>query len=334
MSLQHTTPIRIAALLTVVLGLAVVLGGRFADQSEPPPPAGSATGMRDEPVGNAGDALSDPVLRRLTPNANGPPTAADSETDSGVPVIDLNSVTGFQEILDQLGIDRDAAEWARSRGFIWVPEVGFEYDSPYKGLSVAELEALVEMGDEEAKLALAMAIVGSDPAVAVDLYYELAVDGNPEAMIGMGNAYGHMEYALESPDESGLAAQSMTTIEGLTALGTDPEIESLAWLYVANSYTGFPRTFPGDLPDDMWPVLVRACDRAVELWQQISSQLAADGRSIPDLTPVPFSPGSLDMDNMLMAACPPERLPTADFSRCRPIKIYDQGYTYDGFACP
>lgn len=336
MALQNTTLVRIAALVVVVLGVAFLLTGQFTGPGDPDPDPGAELAERISTGSKA--SIDGAVPDRADPwhasHSDSPAPAAVTETAAGVPVIDLNSVTSVQEILDRLGIDRDDAEWARSRGFPWLLGSGFQLDNPYANLSVEELEALAATGDEEAKLALAMAITESDPMTAIDLYNGLAMDGNPEAMIGMGNAYGFMDYALQSPGEYDLAPGRMADIQGLAAQGIDPEIESLAWSYVSRSYIGEPRAFPGDIAADLWPTLVRACDRAVELYALIASQLAAEGRTMPDPIPVPFSPGSLDMDNMLMAACPPERLPTADFSRCRAIRIYDQGHTYDAFVCP
>ena len=334
MALQNTTLVRIAALLAIVLTVALILSQQFAAKTDGDLARRSASEHSHGTVTEVADPGSDRSGPGVTGKSDSHLSNTGTETESDVPIIDLNSVTGIQEILDRLGIDRDDAQWARSRGFVWVPEVGFRPDNPYRDLSVEELKALATTGDEEARLALAMAIAETDPVAAIELFDPLAMNGNPEAMIGMVNAYGYASDALEDPDRWGLSPGPMAAIQDLPARGLDPEVETRAWVYVVDSYTGSPRTTVAEPPAEMWPVWVEACDRAVELYALIASQLAAEGRSMPDPIPVPFSPGSLDMDNMLMAACPPERLPTADFSRCHAIRIYDQGHTYDAFVCP
>ena len=62
---------------------------------------------------------------------------------------------------------------------------------------------------------------------------------------------------------------------------------------------------------------------------------AGDGRSMPPLETAPIGAGFSGGDSLVLSACPGERLPIADFSRCEPIRMNFAGInSFDAFVCP
>lgn len=259
------------------------------------------------------------------------PLSTSDGGENGMPVIDLMAITGPQEILDQLGIDRDFEEWARRRGFTWVSDPA---ESPYSVLTMEELEELADAGDKDAELALADKLRESDPLAALDRVQQLAMDGKIEAMAYASVVNAGIDNLLNNPGASNLSAERLSSLEAYGRQGMDSEIESMAWGLLYDSYMGYPREMGNSRIGDPASRFRQACDRAVELRRFIEAQAQEQGRSMPPLESAPFGIGSLDIDATLLTACPDDLLPSADFSSCRPIQVYLEGQYFDAYVCP
>ncbi len=322
----------ITVVAVVALACSVFFGFRVFQSGDPEVAAVVEAG-RESTTQRDGNLEFPTATRDDNPSMTEHRKAADSGYNGSVdiPVIDLMAVTGGQEILDQLGIDRNFDSWAEAHGFAW----GFDPSaSPYANLTIEELEELAEAGDQHAALELAVRISKTDIAAAVDQMQQLAMDGMMEAVIRTGTMYGGIYYALANPGTSNLTAEEIAALRGLQAQGVDPETENMAWAFLYDSYMGYPRSMGTPSSGDPVARLREACNRAAELRRLIEAQALEQGRTMPPIEPAPFGIGSIAEDPNLVAACPGEILPTADFGNCQPIRIFLDGNYYDAYVCP
>lgn len=257
-------------------------------------------------------------------------------TDTGIgrenpPRIDILAIVDGQQVLDMFGSKRDFQSWAEARGLHLDPA----YQDPYALLSTDELRALAATGDTAAKIALARQLKGVDPGSALDVLYELTMeDGSVEAMVELATFYGGIEAALDEPELFDLPPEYQTTLASMAEQGVDPELESMAWGLLFDSYAGFPRTMRGSAGEDALPRFQQACDRAVELRELIEIQAAARGQQMPAIESAPWGIISMMDEAPALSVCPGERLPTADFTDCIAVEFYGAGQVFDGFVCP
>ena len=178
---------------------------------------------------------------------------------------------------------------------------------------------------------------------ALDRLNSLAIGGQLDAMSRAGTYYGLVDEVVEREDSRLISPQNKANLETLAQFGIDPEIEGMAWRLLHDSYAGLPRGYQYGLPttggtrsgEDPLPKLEQACDRAVELRRLVEMQAADEGRSMPPFETVPIGAGSSGGDSLVLSACPGERLPIADFSRCQPIRMNLAGTnSFDAFVCP
>jgi hypothetical protein len=261
--------------------------------------------------------------------------------DAGIPEFDIQGLTSYQDLLDQLEIDRDWAAWALSHGIVVLLEP--ELWQVYIALDEAELQALADAGDVLAEFAVTQKMIIEQPLEAYDRIRVLVLEGSVEAMDMMQHQLRVMEQGLDRPGES--YGWSDETVAGLQRFLEESDLdlrtERMAWLLLTESYMGQPRgstldqdptlgTGPGVLPIEYRA----ACQRARQLRDSLLEVWEETGVDEPAVEAPPIGFVALDQDPDLLAACPASDLPLADLSGCRPIRLRFENTVWDDYVCP
>lgn len=263
------------------------------------------------------------------------------DTDGSVPEFDIHGLTSYQDLLDQLDIDRDWAAWALDHGIVMLLEP--DLWQVYIALDQAELQALADAGDVLAEFAVTQKMIIDRPLEAYDRIRLLVLEGSVEAMDMMQHQLRVMEQGLDRPGES--YGWSDETVAGLQQFleetGLDLRTERMAWLLLTESYMGQPRgsTLEQDptlgVGDGALPIEYQsACQRAQQLRASLLEVWAETEIAEPAVEAPPIGFVALDQDPDLLAACPASDLPLADLSGCRPIRLRFENTVWDDYVCP
>jgi hypothetical protein len=321
----------------IAAGLAIVTIGGLATwwlRAPPDDAADTAAAIRPGP-GNS----------EIQPSHGDPAAPADPPQQDGaaalVPEFDIQGLTSYQDLLDQLEIDRDWAAWALGHGIVVLLEP--ELWQVYIALDEAELQALADAGDVLAEFAVTQKLIIEQPLEAYDRIRLLVLEGSVEAMDMMQHQLRVMEQGLDRPGES--YGWSDETVAGLQRFleesALDLRTERMAWLLLTESYMGQPRgstldqdptlgAGPGALPIEYRA----ACQRAQQLRASLLEVWEETGIDEPAVEAPPIGFVALDQDPDLLAACPASELPLADLSGCRPIRLRFENTVWDDYVCP
>ncbi|MGB5623999.1 MAG: hypothetical protein WBN65_16035 [Gammaproteobacteria bacterium] len=317
-----------ALALTLITGLGYLLLEPGADQDTitpdmtPGQPTARATGERASP--------SDADI-----------PAASTTTVEGVPEFDIYGLTSYQDLLDQLGIDRDWAAWALNRGIVMLLEP--ELWQVYIALDEAELQALADADDVLAEFALTQKLMIERPMEAYDRIRLLVLEGSVEAMDMMQHQLRVMEQGLNRPTQS--YGWSDETVAGIQRFvdesAVDLRTERMAWLLLTESYMGQPRgsTMTQDptlgAAGAVMPIEYgAACERAQQIRQSLLEVWDETGVNEPAIEAPPIGFVALHQDPDLLDACPASELPIADLSGCRQIRLRFESTVWDDYVCP
>lgn len=264
-----------------------------------------------------------------------------ADIEEAVPEFDIYGLTSYQDLLDQLGIDRDWAAWALDHGIVMLLEP--ELWQVYIALDEAELQALADAGDVLAEFAVTQKLMIKQPVEAYDRIRLLVLEGSVEAMDMMQHQLRVMERGLERPTES--YGWSDETVAGLQRFidesGVELRTERMAWLLLTESYMGQPRgstmnldpSLGGDGP--VMPIEYRAaCERARQIRESLLEVWDETGITEPSIEAPPIGFVALDQDPDLLDACPASELPIADLSGCRQIRLRFETTVWDDYVCP
>lgn len=258
-----------------------------------------------------------------------------------VPEFDIHGLTSYQDLLDQLEIDRDWAAWALNHGIVMLLEP--DLWQVYIALDEVELQALADAGDVLAEFAVTQKMIIDRPLEAYDRIRLLVLEGSVEAMDMMQHQLRVMEQGLDRPvDSYGWSEETVAGLQQfLEQTGLDLRTERMAWLLLTESYMGQPRgsTLEQDptlgVGAGALPIEYRsACERAQELRTSLLEVWAETGIAEPAVEAPPIGFVALDQDPDLLAACPAGELPLADLSDCRPIRLRFENTVWDDYVCP
>jgi hypothetical protein len=303
-------------------------------------PTGDGAGVRDAVQGQAqsGDVqTTDPWDTGAAPDA----TSRTADVDGSVPEFDIHGLTSYQDLLDQLDIDRDWAAWALNHGIVMLLEP--DLWQVYIALDEAELQALAEAGDVLAEFAVTQRMIIDRPLEAYDRIRLLVLEGSVEAMDMMQHQLRVMEQGLDRPRDS--YGWSDETVAGLQQFleetGLDLRTERMAWLLLTESYMGQPRGSTLEQDPTLGagagalPIEYRsACQRAQELRASLLEVWGETAIAEPTVEAPPIGFVAIDQDPDLLAACPASDLPLADLSGCRPIRLRFENTVWDDYVCP
>ena len=303
-------------------------------------PTGDGNVVRD-PVPNQAPDGDGQTMDRPDPGAASDSLVQTADTDGSVPEFDIHGLTSYQDLLDQLDIDRDWAAWALDHGIVMLLEP--DLWQIYIALDEAELQALADAGDVLAEFALTQKMIIDRPLEAYDRIRLLVLEGSVEAMDMMQHQLRVMEQGLDRPRES--YGWSDETVAGLQQFleetGLDLRTERMAWLLLTESYMGQPRgstleqdptlgAGAGALPIEYQS----ACQRAQQLRASLLEVWGETGVAEPAVEAPPIGFVALDQDPDLLAACPASDLPLADLSGCQPIRLRFENTVWDDYVCP
>lgn len=281
-----------------------------------------------------------------TSGENAYPPDGDVPTDSttageDVPEFDIYGLTSYQDLLDQLGIDRDWAAWALNRGIVMLLEP--DLWQVYIALDETELQALADADDVLAEFALTQKLMIERPMEAYDRIRLLVLEGSVEAMDMMQHQLRVMEQGLNRPTQS--YDWSDETVAGMQRFieesAIDLRTERMAWLLLTESYMGQPRgsTMIQDptlgASGAVMPIEYgAACERAQQIRQSLLEIWDETGLTEPSIEAPPIGFVALDQDPDLLNACPASELPIADLSGCRQIRLRFESTVWDDYVCP
>ncbi len=281
-----------------------------------------------------------------TSGENAYPPDGDIPTDSttageDVPEFDIYGLTSYQDLLDQLGIDRDWAAWALNRGIVMLLEP--DLWQVYIALDETELQALADADDVLAEFALTQKLMIERPMEAYDRIRLLVLEGSVEAMDMMQHQLRVMEQGLNRPTQS--YDWSDETVAGMQRFieesAIDLRTERMAWLLLTESYMGQPRgsTMIQDptlgASGAVMPIEYgAACERAQQIRQSLLEIWDETGLTEPSIEAPPIGFVALDQDPDLLNACPASELPIADLSGCRQIRLRFESTVWDDYVCP
>ena len=275
-------------------------------------------------------------------SVSGPASAFDESRyeDTSVPEFDINGLTHYQDLLDQLGIDRDWDQWARERGLVVLLEP--DRWQVYVAMDEAELRSLAEAGDALAEFAVTQKLMLDRPLEAYDRIRLLVLEGSVEAMDMMQHQLAIIGQGLELPGAG--YDWSDETVAGMKRFIDESEMdlrtERMAWTLLSEVYMGQPRgstlaqdpdlgTAPGVLPIEYGA----ACARARQLRDELLETWAENAVDEPSIEAPPIGFVSLSQDPDLLAACPSSELPLADLSECQPIRLRFEGTVWSDYVC-
>lgn len=321
----------------IAAGLAIVTIAGLATwwlRTPPDDAADTTAAIRTAPGGSGiPSSLGDPAAPADPPQQ--------ASVDARIPEFDIQGLTSYQDLLDQLEIDRDWAAWALSHGIVVLLEP--ELWQVYIALDQAELQALADAGDVLAEFALTQKMIIEQPLEAYDRIRLLVLEGSVEAMDMMQHQLRVMEQGLDRPGESyGWSDETVTGLQRfLEESDLDLRTERMAWLLLTESYMGQPRgstldqdptlgAGPGALPIEYRA----ACQRARQLRASLLEVWEETGVDEPAVEAPPIGFVALDQDPDLLAACPASDLPLADLSGCRPIRLRFENTVWDDYVCP
>lgn len=302
-----------------------------------------------EPGADRDPITQDKTLEPSTGDTSGEnayPSDGDIPADStpageGVPEFDIYGLTSYQDLLDQLAIDRDWAAWALNRGIVMLLEP--DLWQVYIALDEAELQALADADDVLAEFALTQKLMIERPMEAYDRIRLLVLEGSVEAMDMMQHQLRVMEQGLNRPTQS--YGWSDETVAGMQRFidesAVDLRTERMAWLLLTESYMGQPRgstmiqdpTLGGG--GAVMPIEYgAACERAKQIRQSLLEVWNETGIAEPSIEAPPIGFVALDQDPDLLDACPASELPIADLSGCRQIRLRFESTVWDDYVCP
>lgn len=317
-----------ALALTLITGLGYLLLEPGADQDTITPDM------------TPGQSTARATGERASPSDADIP-AASTTTVEGVPEFDIYGLTSYQDLLDQLGIDRDWAAWALNRGIVMLLEP--ELWQVYIALDEAELQALADADDVLAEFALTQKLMIERPMEAYDRIRLLVLEGSVEAMDMMQHQLRVMEQGLNRPTQS--YGWSDETVAGIQRFvdesAVDLRTERMAWLLLTESYMGQPRgsTMTQDptlgAAGAVMPIEYGgACERAQQIRQSLLEVWDETGVNEPAIEAPPIGFVALHQDPDLLDACPASELPIADLSGCRQIRLRFESTVWDDYVCP
>ncbi|MGB5591460.1 MAG: hypothetical protein WBN31_10990 [Gammaproteobacteria bacterium] len=260
--------------------------------------------------------------------------------DAGIPEFDINALTNYQDLLDQIGVQRDWTQWARERGLVVLLEA--DMWPVYVAMDDAELRSLAEAGDLLAEFAITQKLMIEQPLEAYDRIRLLVLEGSVEAMDMMQHQIKVMQQGLEMPGASyGWSDQLVAEVnQFIEQSDLDLRTERMAWLLLTEVYMGQPRgsTLAQD-PDlgiapGVLPIEYRAaCARAQQLRDSLLETWVENGLEEPPIEAPPIGFVGLSQNPDLLAACPASELPLADLSGCRTILMRYEGTVWDDYVC-
>jgi len=257
-----------------------------------------------------------------------------------IPEFDIDGLTNYQDLLDQLGIDRDWDQWARERGLVVLLEP--DLWQVYVAMDERELRALAEAGDALAEFAVTQKLMLDRPLEAYDRIRLLVQEGSVEAMDMMQHQLAIIDQGLELPGAG--YGWSDETVAGIERFIDESEVdlrtERMAWTLLSEVYMGQPRgstlaqdpdlgTAPGVLPIEYGA----ACARARQLQEELRETWAENAVDEPSIEAPPIGFVGLSQDPDLLAACPSSELPLPDLSACQPIRLRFEGTVWDDYVC-
>lgn len=302
------------------------------------------------------DADDDPMMQDAVPDeATGVGDARDTGAyppDGGMvadstavegngPEFDIYGLTSYQDLLDQLGIDRDWAAWALNHGIVMLLEP--ELWQVYIAMDEAELQALADAGDVLAEFAVTQKLMIERPMEAYDRIRLLVLEGSVEAMDMMQHQLRVMEQGLNRPAQSyGWSEETTAAMQRfIDESGVDLRTERMAWLLLTESYMGQPRgstmILDPSLGDggQVMPIEYRAaCERAQQLRESLLEVWDETGINEPAIEAPPIGFVALEQQPDLLDACPASELPLADLSGCRQIRLRFESTVWDDYVCP
>jgi len=323
----------------IAAGLAVIAIAGLA-ALWPRSPSGDDVGVR-EPVPSQARDGDGQTMAPVDPAAAPDAIGQTDDLDGSVPEFDIQGLTSYQDLLDQLNIDRDWAAWALNHGIVVLLEP--DLWQVYIALDEAELQALADAGDVLAEFAVTQKMIIDRPLEAYDRIRLLVLEGSVEAMDMMQHQLRVMEQGLDRPGES--YGWSDETVAGLQQFleetDFDLRTERMAWLLLTESYMGQPRgstleqdptlgAGAGALPIEYGA----ACQRAQELRASLLEVWGETEIAEPAVEAPPIGFVALVQDPDLLAACPASDLPLADLSGCRPIRLRFENTVWDDYVCP
>ena len=302
------------------------------------------------------DADDDPMMQDAVPDQAGgvgdardtdayPPAGgmvADSTTAEGdVPEFDIYGLTSYQDLLDQLGIDRDWAAWALNHGIIMLLEP--ELWQVYIAMDEAELQALADAGDVLAEFAVTQKLMIERPMEAYDRIRLLVLEGSVEAMDMMQHQLRVMEQGLNRPAQSyGWSEETTAGMQRfIERVRCRPAYRTYGLAIADRELHGPAARFHDDPGSD--PGRWRAGD-ADRISRRLRTGATAKGIAAgslgrnrdhePAIEAPPIGFVALEQQPDLLDACPASELPIADLSACRQIRLRFESTVWDDYVCP
>lgn len=183
-------------------------------------------------------------------------------------------------------------EWARKRGYPVVDASGARYyDQPYDQYDNLTLEGLADNGDMWAAQILAQRIARDNPAEAIELYRQAAVQGSVYAMNEMAALYNRIaDKRREVEFKSGDLA--LEQVYAMRDAPVSPEVSGYAWTAVAamaGSEPMFGDMNASQLERRMSDEQVEeACSLAQGIYDDLLNQRAARSLGDYDRSPPPM----------------------------------------------
>lgn len=302
--------------------------------------------LREAPAPETTVAAPAPAPQRV---ATEPPTVAEDPAEPA-PVAPLEQelqpelpagpdVLAGHELMDVLAqygfgnLEARWRDWARERGYPIVDASGARYyDQPYDQYDNLTLEGLAQNGDMWAAQILAGRIAKENPAEAIELYRQAAVDGSVYAMNEMAGLYNRIADKRREVDfKSGDMA--LEQVYAMRDAPVSPEVSGYAWTVVAGmagSEPMFGDVNASQLERRMTDEQVEeACSLAQGIFDDLQSQRSARGLGDFDRSPPPM----VYADNTQSSRCGQDISDNMDLSGCREMIVEDEDQQVKVWLC-